>query len=629
MNVKWIFDPTPPSGAKRGGLTTAHVIQPELDKFVREVIQNALDQRLEDQPAVVRFRLYCLSGESREDFLAALGWEDLGKHISAIANKPEGTVSVLASQFQQALEELAADSKPLLLLRIDDSGTRGLAGGEDDEEGNFALLCRHMLLTRDDRSGRGGSFGLGKSVLWRFSKVSTVLFCSRTSTEPSLRFIGRAELPYHRTDEGEWEGPGWYGKPETTPTGLERAVSVWDDDDLTRRLYVFRPAQLGSGTTILVVAFFEPEQEQLRDGRLIVQDILNSAARWFWPSIHKGLLRVSAELYNNQTQSFASTAKFTAEVHPFLEAVRAGAQNLCRRVSEPGDVAEKVIPVALPARRSGRGRSDRDGGGANVLLRVRAAGNGDSPSLQNRVALVRGSGMVVNYRPVRTVSDAPAFHAVLLAGLARGTERSDEALDAFLRAAEPPGHDDWRPGTDRLRAEYTQGGSLALRQLWQDVQRAILEICAEEISSSSKGPERLARLFRIGSPRAVFQSTHSLIHIVDQKSEFRDGVWHVEIKMRRSTPETTTSWGFTVSAWLDAESGEGEQVALSDVTVSVGKAENRDNRWECEIPAGERDITLEAKTQAPSDPQNEAALLMGRTRLRLDIRVINGTDQGS
>ena len=35
--IDWIFDPAPPSGARKGGLANAQVFDPEIDSFVREV----------------------------------------------------------------------------------------------------------------------------------------------------------------------------------------------------------------------------------------------------------------------------------------------------------------------------------------------------------------------------------------------------------------------------------------------------------------------------------------------------------------------------------------------------------------------------------------------------------------
>ena len=282
--LHWIFDPARPSGARHGGLATAHIIRSDLDNFVREVLQNARDQRMADHVVRVRFTFHQLSGEAKYQFLAGLGWEQLEPHIYGAAR--EGGITI-GPQLSRALEILEND--PLTILRIDDSGTRGLTGGEDDEKENFNALCRHVLVTSEGSGARGGSFGIGKSVLWRFSHLSTVLFSSRTSENlnKGFRLFGRVELPYHVTDNGKWDGAGWYGEGQEVEHSLRRAVSVWGKvaEEVARRVNLFRPVQLGIGTSVLVVAFFEPQREELRELEELAPDILASATRWFWPSL--------------------------------------------------------------------------------------------------------------------------------------------------------------------------------------------------------------------------------------------------------------------------------------------------------------------------------------------------------
>src|SRR5215218_7647615 len=255
-SLHWVFDPAPPSGARQGGLATAHVIEPELDKFVREVLQNARDQRTNDEIVRVHFAFHRLDGEFKDRFLDCMGWEELEPHLEAAAN--QGGVTI-GPQLERALHQ-ATEDFPLLVLRIDDSGTRGLMGGEDEPGGNFNALTRNTLVTGEDSRYRGGSFGLGKSVLWRFSSLSTVLFSSRIEEGPQWRFrlFGRTELPFHRTDNSRlWAGPGWFGLEQEAGTGRRRAVSGWDEqvEDLARKIFLDRPARLGTGTTILVVGF--------------------------------------------------------------------------------------------------------------------------------------------------------------------------------------------------------------------------------------------------------------------------------------------------------------------------------------------------------------------------------------
>ena len=52
--IEWIFDPVPPSGAIQGGVPSSHVFTPDLDTFVRETIQNSMDQKTTG-PVTVNF----------------------------------------------------------------------------------------------------------------------------------------------------------------------------------------------------------------------------------------------------------------------------------------------------------------------------------------------------------------------------------------------------------------------------------------------------------------------------------------------------------------------------------------------------------------------------------------------
>jgi hypothetical protein len=190
--TEWIFDQVPASGARQGGLAQAEVFDKDIGTFVREVLQNARDQRLPDGDVVrVRFHLEQISGPYLNDFLDAMQWWQLEPHLDAISRSGYVTIS---PRVRDTLEQLRT-GETLRLLRIDDFGTNGLTGDEDDPDANFNALCRNTLITPAERRQSGGSFGLGKSVLWRFSGFSTVLFASAVSgTEPRHRFFGRTLL---------------------------------------------------------------------------------------------------------------------------------------------------------------------------------------------------------------------------------------------------------------------------------------------------------------------------------------------------------------------------------------------------------------------------------------------------
>ena len=617
-DLNWVFDPAPASGAREGGLATSLIIEPELDKFVREVLQNSRDQRIGEDAVDVTFTFHRLDGEWKERFLYNAGWDELGPHLEGAER--EGGITIRA-QLRRALE--AADNGPLLILRIDDSGTSGLTGEEDpdrDPVGNFNALTRNTLVTSETGGPRGGSFGVGKSVLWRFSLLSTVLFSSRLEDNPraGLRFFGRCELPFHRTEEPRsWRGPGWYGIGEGE--GLERrAVSAWDGtvEDVARGVYLDRPAQLGTGTSICVVGFFEPQQETQREPEKIAKEVLRSATRWFWPSTCPipPAMRVSARVYDNDTEVYYQKAEIEPEVRPFTEAVSNPPSG--ERLSKPGETAVRTLPFTIPPRKP---QENDPGAGkieASVDLHLRLAGTEDSPELRNTVAMLRGSGMIVRYEPVRIPLSDQSYHAVLRAGEARGDSEPDRALERFLRAAEPPAHNAWIPGTDRLQDGYRPGAGAAFNRLSENLRRTISDILEERAAQTEQGPGKLAELFPLAG-RGGGGDSRPRFRTEDLSAYLMDGVWILSGRVRRMA-RGEASWSFTVGIWLDVESGRGEAMSIAALEVEGGEVHRGEDGWRCTVGPSVREVSFKGHTESGED--GEVAADLRRTRARLDVR---------
>jgi len=119
---EWVFDPVPPSGALSGGDPTSYVFSPDIDTLVREVVQNATDQQSGDAPVKVSFSLHELTDDARASFLEGLGWSVLREHLVGVAN----SASLINGRVRDALAEI--DSGRLLVLQIEDSGTKGPSG---------------------------------------------------------------------------------------------------------------------------------------------------------------------------------------------------------------------------------------------------------------------------------------------------------------------------------------------------------------------------------------------------------------------------------------------------------------------------------------------------------------------
>ncbi|MFC7257167.1 hypothetical protein [Haloplanus litoreus] len=212
MTEGWGFSRANRRGEWSGGDPTKYALDKEISVFTREVLQNANDQGPEDDgPVEVSFQLTPLTGSDLAEFKEAIDWDELYTHLDTVADMDKG------HGYRRYLNRIEEEDE-LLLLTIEDRNTTGLIGSDDDESSNFRALVRDVLFSsKPDEGTSGGSYGLGKAVLWAFSGVSTVIFNSHLNEDPddfnSPRLIARTRLPTHRSEDGDtiYQGPGWFG----------------------------------------------------------------------------------------------------------------------------------------------------------------------------------------------------------------------------------------------------------------------------------------------------------------------------------------------------------------------------------------------------------------------------------
>jgi hypothetical protein len=607
MQLEWIFDPVPPSGAISGGAATGYVFEQSVDTFVREVLQNSHDQRLASAPRVeVDFDLINLSGDRKARFLEAIGWPELRSHLTGVA----ATSSLASVRIRRELGEMA--ERPLRLLRITDRGTRGLVGGEDQNGENFQALCRNVLDTAEANNERGGSHGLGKAVLWAFSGVSTVLFNSRLGDGEEtdrLRFFARTDLPYHTADDEKWAGSGWFGLRD--PDKL-RAISAWDEQARTAA----GPASLTRkdnepGTSIMILDLDEPLAEVDRPLEDIAEDIAASASRWFWPAITRGTLLVRVRVSHDDETTRNELVGLTPEVSGFADAL--AEEDLTPHAQSFGDVTERAVEFTIPATRAIAGFGPTPEVEAETMLRVRSTTTTDELRL-NQVALTRGSGMVVQYwTPPRHRNSEQTFQAVLSAGLASGAAESDRSMERFLRSCEPPAHDEWKAGTPRQRALYEPGAGTRLQQFYADIQARIDEALFASPPAGELGPERLRQLFMVGSGSGGggSQSAHNFSTSI-QRGQLENSVWKVVADLHHV--KGTGPWMAEVDLYLDAESGRGTRIPIARADIQ--------GRATIVIEDGRGTISVDDEQRVTIDLSSTVAdvNVSSRTRLRLDVR---------
>jgi hypothetical protein len=518
--VEWVFDVLPASKARRGGEPSSHAFRQNIATFVREVIQNANDQALGH--AQVHFRFHELEGDALEEFKAAAGWPSLEPHLRAAAETKGGR------NLAQYLAEFDERQK-LVLLRVEDRGTVGLTGDELEGESHFRALCKDTLFSHKQSAEAGGSYGLGKSVLWAFSGLSTVLFNSTLSDDPtdftSPRLIGRTELPSHAIDGDKqgYSGAGWFGRRVDSREGV-RAESVWSEraEELAARLNLERGGE--TGTTLQIVGFRDPTQDEESSIEDLGDEIQRAAERFFWPALSMPGRPLVVWVVTPSMGGRLLDPKGLHRVAPFVDCY-AQRDSQSEKLENPGDVVCRDIPIELPGR--------TDGGPAvkgRVRLCVRLADEKAKDELVGHVAMFRGPGMVVKYWKKGNIAlGARPFYAVLACGTARHPEEpspQDLAIEHFLRAAEPPGHDEWQT-TGALKAEYKRGYKKALDSLHRQVHDTLRELVVPKPKHGTTGPDLLRKRFPIGR-KGGKGSEPSAFHFSGLTAHFRDRRWYFE-----------------------------------------------------------------------------------------------------
>ncbi len=581
--ARWLFSQLGADRSRSGGDPAAHAFDHSVETFVREVIQNANDQALEDGAEVV-FRFRDFQGKRLERFLEGLDWPTLREHLEAVADDEKGRAVA------DSLERLD-DQGRLLVLTIEDRHTIGLPGEEVEDDSHFCALCRDKLFSHKQDVAAGGSYGLGKSVLWTFSGLATVLFLSNLADarDRSPRLIGRAELPYHALagHERSFSGSGWFGKKviDAVYDG-ERANSLWGAQakGIGERLDLTHDDS--SGTSIMVLGFRDPEVDDTPGAEEFGRRIARSAAENFWPALvrENRPLRV---LVDSQRDEKVIDLDAVAYLRPFIECYRQR-HSAGERLTEPGDVARVDIPLTVPPRRSGEPEVD-----ATVSLLVRLAQPGEESGLRDHVAMFRGPGMVVKYWDQRRLSlGAQPFHAMLVCGEARDFDEDrthDRAVEHFLRFAEPPGHDYW-DSTPKLKDHYKQGYKKALDQMKSRVRQAIRKLVDPAPAEGRRGPDRLRRRFPIGAPSDVSSGRgKSPFHFRHVTGQFAMGRWDFEGCIEAASAKHG-GWTATIELLRVREDGR----TINDAPVQIESLEIQSDGATCEIRDGKGTISAEA-----------------------------------
>ena len=428
-DIGWKFPRT--DGGVESGINDAGIVTFDgapLPSLAREVIQNSVDARDNlAEPVHITFEL-------RPVLTSEIGGSQLAEHLN------ECIVDWSADQkARDALQSARStlDNSEINLLGVLDSNTTGLFG----ETWRGLVKVTGASFKRSDDAG--GSFGVGKAAPFTVSPLRAVFYWSafREGGRTVEQFQGKAVLVSHMHDFGE--GPettqnvGFYGLTDGCQALRTDIPSVF------RHTESGRPVQ---GTAVWV-AGFKPDQHGEEWQTAVRRSVLEN----FFYAIHQNDLEVLLEPGGDDDvlNSGTLSRQFDLLVDPdddledgdaigrarlYWELVRGGPPTVETLVADLGSIKLWIATEEdLPGR-----------------------------SLPNRVALIRGTGMLVTDQQeghrFRGLQDYVAVCVI-----------EDEEANKLLRRMENPSHDKFE--YQRLPDHEQDRGRLALDRL----RRAIRE----------------------------------------------------------------------------------------------------------------------------------------------------------
>lgn len=597
----WNWRDAPADGGRDYGNANVFATPSGLTTLVRETGQNSLDAAV-NGVVTMRYRFVELSRDSDayEAFVRDVDLDGLLGHVEAASSAPQK----FGSRLRDGLRRVR-DGDRLTLLRIDDYGTTGLFGTEYPEgevRNPFAAMMRNNLDSAKSSGSAGGSFGLGKAVAWNCSLLFTVLSASEPVDRPPgtedtpTRFIGKSELTWHQVGGEAFAGPGWYSARDP------RFASVWTTPERLSNLQLDRrelpdgvdPAE-ASGTSLLVLGFHDPAQQGEPDGEKIVAELAEAAATHFWPAMLHRQLRVVVEHAIDGDVAQRVDVRPDRYVPSFCSAYEAYQDDaLAEQGGKAGEVLRRAVPLTVMPTRDDqttvRPVPEEVVAETHLVVRLAEKEGAEDERLLDHVALVRGRRMVVKYLAQRNVLIGGfPFHGVLLAGEAAKEAPHAHDAEEFLRAAEPPAHDEWAYNSD-LKAIYRVGTGARLQEFFRGLRETLRQMVRRPDGDERIGPVELRRLLEAkteGAPGSSVMASLSSPH-----AQVDGDAWKVrgEVKVVRKDVSTRVRPRLR----LEVESGRSLHLSWGDLDWS-GASEHGvddDGPW-CIVTPPTRRVTFE------------------------------------
>jgi hypothetical protein len=459
-----------------------------LELLIRETLQNSWDASLgcEGSP-VFRIRVRRLKSDQLEamrEFFSELPPSDAGEPVSG--------------QIRHFL-----DSPDPLVMEICDEGTKGLGGPVSASEAldkgaqaDFVNFVRNIGSPRDIALG-GGTYGFGKSSLFKVSGCSTIIIHSLTGDlcAPEHRLIGMALGKAFDHDGRRYTGRHWWGARSDDESGSVDPLTGEGGSGRAEALgFIPRPTHQQRGTSLMIL---DPSLEDLVSDtkalsifgsapsrqRLIsrIQDIL----LWHcWPKFTRhddGSIPMQCRLSILGEDIDLPDPATIQPLWLLTEALREARlrkdEVWCERPRmRIGFFGQSTASVQMPG-------DDR--------FRVHLGEGALIPEKLSHMALLRPAELVVRYE-VGSLNESEQSQ---WAGVYVCDEGPDHIVEQAYARSEPPAHDDWQPRADQTLSSHQRTFvNVGLRRIKERVKRLSGTDLARSVQVSQGEQESLAAL---------------------------------------------------------------------------------------------------------------------------------------
>jgi hypothetical protein len=383
--------------------------------LARESIQNCKDAAVREngipQQSFIKITRKSLNGENKRNLIEALLLKKQASYFNLV-NDPHRSAG---------MSDFLENEDSLETLTIEDSGTVGLGGnwqgnGDDD---NFSHLVINIAKCGKKGGDYGGSFGFGKTVYPKASKLRFVLYYSKfdpveeNGETVNARFMALWLLKPD-LDNG-FTGFAFFGENDPEDPGTSKPLTNQAAHDIAQKCGM--QPRTENGTSICIV-----------DCSIDLKRLKDAIERYWWSSIHDE--KITVKLFDCDQEIEISPVE-NPIVEPYwkiYDGMEVGHGIL------PENCTKKTFDSVAGMRRGTLCYMPMSEALIDASKKYQESiGIPNDEIIIGGIARIRSAGMVLKYDVTGINPDRPLVALF----------KADHGIDNILRSSEPQTHDYW------------------------------------------------------------------------------------------------------------------------------------------------------------------------------------------